>query len=256
MVLALCADIPEAKRSLMRLPNVHGVIKRRLLVNFRVPPEIVQRQLPSPFVPKLHNGHAIAGICLIRLEDIRPKRFPRMLGLSSENAAHRIAVRWEDAAGAHEGVYIPRRDTGSIISHLAGGRLFPGEHQRAAFRVVDDGERIDLHMRSDDEAIEVRIVGCTAPALPSTSCFQSLAEASGFFEPGSIGYSATASGRRLDAIVLQTHEWSVAPLAVDVVHSSYFADSTKFPKGSVAFDCALVMRNISHEWHSAADMYV
>jgi hypothetical protein len=74
-------------------------------VNFRVPPEIIQRQLPRPFVPKLHNGHAIAGICLIRLEEIRPKRFPRMLGLSSENAAHRIAVRWEDSTGAHEGVY-------------------------------------------------------------------------------------------------------------------------------------------------------
>ena len=70
----------------MRLPKVHGVIRRRLLVNFRVPPEIIQRQLPKPFVPKVHNGHAIAGICLIRLEDIRPKRFPRMLGLSSENA--------------------------------------------------------------------------------------------------------------------------------------------------------------------------
>lgn len=110
----------------MRLPKVHGVIRRRLLVNFRVPPEIIQRQLPSPFVPRVHNGHAIAGICLIRLEDIRPKRFPRILGLSSENAAHRIAVRWEDATGPHEGVYIPRRDTGSIISHLAGGRLFPG----------------------------------------------------------------------------------------------------------------------------------
>ena len=240
----------------LRLPNVHGVIRRRLLVNFRVPPEIIQRQLPRPFVPKLHNGHAIAGICLIRLEEIRPKRFPRMLGLSSENAAHRVAVRWEDATGAHEGVYIPRRDTGSIISHLVGGRLFPGEHQRATFRVVDDGERIDLHMRSADGAVEVRIAGHTAPALPSTSCFQSLPEASGFFEPGSIGYSATASGRRLDAIVLETHGWSVAPLALDAVHSSYFADRTMFPEGSVAFDCALVMRNISHEWHSGTDMYV
>jgi hypothetical protein len=240
----------------MRLPKVHGVIRRRLLVNFRVPPEIIQRQLPSPFVPKVHNGHAIAGICLIRLEDIRPKRFPRMLGLSSENAAHRIAVRWEDATGPREGVYIPRRDTGSIISHLAGGRLFPGEHQRAAFHVVDDGERVDLHMRSADRAVEVRIVGRTAAALPDTSCFRSLAEASGFFEPGSVGYSATAAGDRLDAIVLKTHGWSVAPLAVDLVHSSYFADANLFPAGSVAFDCALVMRNISHEWHSAADMYV
>jgi hypothetical protein len=240
----------------MRLPEVHGLIKRRLLVNFRVPPAVIQRHLPAPFRPKLHDGHAIAGICLIRLEEIRPKRFPRVLGLASENAAHRIAVTWEDRTGLHEGVYIPRRDTGSTISHLAGGRLFPGEHQRARFNVVDDGDRIDLHMQSTDGVVEVKIVGQTADALPPTSCFQSVAEASGFFEPGSVGYSATASGQRLDGIVLRTHEWSVAPLAVEIVHSSYFADTHLFPERSVAFDCALVMRNISHEWHSAADMYV
>ncbi len=240
----------------MRLPKVHGLIKRRLLVNFRVAPAVIQRHLPAPFQPKLHDGHAIAGICLIRLEEIRPNHVPRILGLASENAAHRIAVVWKDSTGPHEGVYIPRRDTGSMVSHLAGGRLFPGEHQRARFQVVDDGDHIDLHMRSVDGLVEVTVAGRTAQVLPPTSCFRSLADASGFFEPGSVGYSATASGRRLDGIVLTTHEWSVAPLAVDVVHSSYFADPQLFPEGSVAFDCALLMRNISHEWRSAADMYI
>lgn len=95
----------------MKLPKVHGIIGRRLLVNFRVEPDVIQQQLPAPFRPKLHDGYVVAGICLIRLQDIRPKRFPRMLGLSSENAAHRIAVVWEDDQGPHEGVYIPRRDT-------------------------------------------------------------------------------------------------------------------------------------------------
>ena len=71
---------------------MHGVIGRRLLVNFRADPDVIQRQLPARSRPKLYDRHAVAGICLIRLEDIRPKRFPRMLGLTSENAAHRIAV--------------------------------------------------------------------------------------------------------------------------------------------------------------------
>ena len=88
----------------MQMPKVHGVIRRRLLVNFRVDPALMQRNIPSPFRPKLHDGHAVAGICLIRLEEIRPKRFPRVIGLSSENAAHRVAVEWEDATGPHEGV--------------------------------------------------------------------------------------------------------------------------------------------------------
>jgi len=73
----------------MRFPRVHGTIRRRLLVNFRVDPAVMQRQLPAPFRPKLHDAYAIAGVCLIRLENIRPRRFPAMLGISSENAAHR-----------------------------------------------------------------------------------------------------------------------------------------------------------------------
>jgi hypothetical protein len=232
----------------MQLPKVHGVIGRRLLVNFRAEPSVIQRHLPSPFRPKLHEGHAVAGICLIRLEDIRPKRCPRMLGLSSENAAHRIAVLWEDDEGSHEGVYIPRRDTGSWMNHLAGGRLFPGEHQRATFRVEDSGDRIALRMRSADGRVQVEVAGRVAAELPSTSIFRTVAEASAFFEPGSVGYSATASGRRLDGVVLKTHSWSVAPLAIDEVSSSYFADQAVFPAGTVAFDCALIMRNVAHEW--------
>lgn len=116
----------------MRLPILHGLIRRRLLVNFRVDAEVMRRFLPWPFRPKLHRGHAIAGICLIRLEQIRPAWPPRFCGLSSENAAHRIAVQWDDPSGkSREGVFIPRRDTGSWLNHFAGGRIFSREHQWA-----------------------------------------------------------------------------------------------------------------------------
>lgn len=240
----------------MKLPTVHGVIARRLLVNFRVDPDVIQRQLPAPFRPKLHDGYAVAGICLIRLQDIRPKRFPRMLGLSSENAAHRIAVVWTDEQGSHEGVYIPRRDTGSLMNHLAGGRIFPGEHQRASFRVEDDGDRISLEMKSADACVHVDVAGHIAAALPPRSIFGTVDKASAFFEPGSVGYSATASGQRLDGVVLTTHSWSVAPLAMDHVFSSYFADEARFPASSIGFDCALIMRNIAHEWQAGAPMYI
>jgi hypothetical protein len=49
----------------MRIPVLKGTIRRRLLVNFGVDPAVIQRLLPTPFRPKLHRSHAIAGICLI-----------------------------------------------------------------------------------------------------------------------------------------------------------------------------------------------
>ena len=39
-------------------------------------------------------------------------------------------------------------------------------------------------------------------------------------------------------------------------YSTYFADESAFPKGTVTFDCALIMRNIAHEWHAGAPMYI
>jgi hypothetical protein len=240
----------------MRLPKVHGTIKRRLLVNFSVDPAVMQRQLPAPFRPKLHDGHAVAGICLIRLENIRPRRFPSLLGLSSENAAHRIAVVWDDDTGGHEGVYIPRRDTGSLVNHLAGGRLFPGEHQRASFHVTEDERHVALHMRSADGQVEIDVIGQSATTLPEHSIFRHVRDASAFFESGGVGYSVTASGHRLDGVVLRTDSWTVEPLALERAYSSYFENTTLFPPGSIRFDCGLIMRNIHHEWETASDMYL
>jgi Uncharacterized conserved protein (COG2071). len=240
----------------MRLPKVHGIIRRRLLVNFRIDPAVARAQLPQPFTPKLYSGYAVGGICLIRLEGIRPKRFPRLLGLSSENAAHRFAVTWTDPDGEHEGVYIPRRDSDSMINHLAGGRLFPGEHHFAKFAVTDSGDQVGIDMTSADRSVAVRVAAATVADFPSGSIFPSLEEASAFFEPGSLGYSATAGGHQLDGIVLRTHRWEVSPLLVQSVESSFFSNESLFPRGSVSFDCALIMRNIAHEWHSAKEMYV
>ena len=232
----------------MSLGRVHGVIRRRLLVNFRIDPEVAQRQLPAPFRPKLQNGSAIAGICLIRLEEIRPKRFPRLLGFSSENAAHRFAVQWRDEKGEQEGVYIPRRDTGSLMNQLAGGRLFPGEHRRARFDVADDGMQIHFAMRSSDGTVNLSLRGRESAEWPASSAFSTIDEASSFFEGGSVGFSATRGEMHLDGVALKTDHWRVSPLAIDEVHSSWFADRSRFPEGSVVFDCALVMRNIPHEW--------
>ena len=240
----------------MKLPTIRGTIRRRLLLNFRVDPDVVSRQLRAPFVPKLQRGHAIAGVCLIRLEGIRPLGVPRAVGFSSENAAHRIAVRWSAADGAHEGVFIPRRDTNSLVNQVAGGRVFPGEHHAADFEVTDVGDNIMLRMDARDGSVAVKVSASVSTGLPEDSCFSSVAEASSFFEPGSLGYSATGNPDKLHGVILRTKAWHVEPLAVSEVYSSYFTDESRFPRGSAVFDHGLIMRNIEHEWHGTEDLYL
>src|SRR6266542_2672713 len=200
----------------MRLPTIEGIIRRRILVNYRVDPVVIKRHLPSRFRPKLYQGRAIAGVCLIRLEHIRPKILPAFIGINSENAAHRIAVLWDDEQGVtREGVFIPRRDTNSEINHLMGGRIFPGEHNRASFTVEESETEISLSMESQHGQIKVDLVGRISNALPTSSLFSSLSAASSFFEPGSLGYSVTGDAHRLDGIELETKEWRVGFICID-----------------------------------------
>jgi hypothetical protein len=240
----------------MRLPVIQGVIRRRILANFRVEPEVMQQQLPARFRPKLQQGFAVAGICLIRLEHIRPRFVPESVGLNSENAAHRVAVLWDDEGETREGVFISRRDTSSQLNHLLGGRVFPGEHHQASFSVSESSSEISLSLQSTDAEVIVVLEGNMTAALPSTSIFSSLGEASAFFEGGSLGYSVTQDPNRLDGLNLKTKEWLVEPLAIRKIYSSYFSDKNKFPEGSIDFDHALIMKNVAHEWHSADDLYV
>ena len=74
------------------MPSLRGVIERRLLVNFSVDADAAASFLPAPFEAQLVDGQAIAGVCLIRLADIRPRFVHARLGLTMENAAHRFAV--------------------------------------------------------------------------------------------------------------------------------------------------------------------
>jgi hypothetical protein len=233
----------------MQIPVIRGLIDRRILVNFRVNPDVLARFLPAPFRPKLINGAGMAGVCLIRLKKIRPRFLPSFLGISSENAAHRIAVEWDHEQETKEGVFIPRRDTSSWLNTLAGGRLFPGVHSHAVFQVHEHDDQYRIELNSDDRHTHLLVEGHVAQELPPNSVFRSLKEASDFFERGSLGYSVTAKLGQFDGLELHSFNWRVQPLAVKKVESSFFENHELFPPGSVVFDCALLMQAIDHEWH-------
>ena len=230
------------------LPVVRGVIDRRILVNFRVDPAELDAALPDPFRPMTVGGYGVGGICLIRLTDVRPRGLPAFLGTGSENAAHRIAVEWDDDGETRTGVYVPRRDTSSTLTTLVGGRAFSSEHHPATFDVDESDGRYSVTMESGDGVARVHVNASIADDIPDDSVFDGVAEASEFFRNGSLGYSPSGTPGEFDGIELETDEWDVTPLAVDAAESSYFEDDERF--SSVEFDGALLMRDVDHEWQS------
>jgi Uncharacterized conserved protein (COG2071) len=234
----------------MRLPTMRGTIERRLLVNYRVDPAVLQAVLPEPFRPWLVDDCGVAGICLIRLGSLRPVGLPAWIGPTTENAAHRIAVEWDSHNGIRRGVFIPRRDTSSRVTHLVGGRLFPGEHHHADFRVREDCTNSDVSFASDDGAVCVSVSVRETRAMPRGSVFESLAQASAFFRQGSLGYSATHRATEADGLELSCDSWNLRPALVEHVESTFFDDQASFPRGSTVVDSAFVMRDLDATWHA------
>ena len=228
-----------------------GRIARRLLVNYRVDPDALAPLLPAPFRPALVDGHAIAGICLIRLEELRPDGLPAAMGQASENAAHRIAVEWDGPDGPRTGVYIPLRDTASPVVHMAGGRLFPGVHRRSRFAATSSADGVSVTVSDrDGDRVRVAVEGRAAPELPSGSVFGTLDRASAFFARGAVGWSATRRPGVLDGLELACTPWRVEPLETSAVRSEIFDDRARFPDGSATFDCTLLMRDVACTWQA------
>lgn len=239
----------------MFLDSIHGTIDRRILLNYRIDPSTLQKVIPAQFRPKLYRGYGIGGVCMIRFRGLRPRYVPSWLGINSENAAHRIAVEWEEDGATREGVFIPRRDTGSAFNKAFGGRAFPGIFEKSRFLSEDSGESFGLKIVLEDGSNQIEFAGRVSTALPETSIFPSTEDAANFFALGATGYSATHDTNHFHGMELRCLSWNIHPLAIERAHSAFYDDRAVFPEGTIALDSALVMRNIEHEWHSRPDLY-
>jgi len=59
---------------------------------------------------------------------------------------------------------------------------------------------------------------------------------------------AQARGQRGDETV-------ASPLEVTSLFSAYYSDAARFPASSLEFDCALLMRDVPHQWRALPSMY-
>lgn len=234
----------------MELPVLSGVIARRLLINYRVDRNALQKILPDSLKPIVIGGYASAGICLLKLRDIGLKYSPGFLKIDSENAAHRFLVQWREGGRTRCGVYIPRRDTDSRLNVWLAGKVFSWPHYEAQFNTKEDNGHYFVNVSSIDHRTNLQVKATEGKSFPSDSMFRSIDHASECFQECSIGYSPSTKPGRFKQIQLKTQSWSVRPLDIQELSSNFFEDKTIFPPGTITFDNALLMQNIPHEWHS------
>ncbi len=236
------------------LPVIEGMIARRVLLNYWIEPEAARRLVPEPLEIVTVNGFAVAGVCLIRMEKLRPKGLPAAMGISSENMAHRIAIRYPTSNGMRDGVYIWRRDSDSLLTVRLGGVVFPGVHRDAEFRVEGDDESLAMQVLTEDGAADVSFRLAPAREWKWTLLFPRFADVCGFFERGDCGFSCTLRGDALEGLQMRTLKWEMCPVQIEGPRSAFFENERMFPRGSAGFDCGVLMRGIPHEWHRITEV--
>lgn len=222
--------------------KVQGLCSRRIILNWRVNPDGLQKILPAPF------------ICIIELEEMRPKGMPAFVGMRSINAAPRIAVEWPHEDSFEQGVYIPHRYTSAkwntVVSKL---RFFPTASGAGDIEVEESEDgRISAHAVAPD-GMRLSFSGQAAGALDENSIFKSTQEASDFLKAAQVAYSpkeireSSDIGLEFDAIKLKTYEWQASALSKNEAECTFISDNFKGDEAN--FDSALIMRGIGHEWH-------
>ncbi|WP_447647368.1 DUF2071 domain-containing protein [Microbacterium forte] len=218
--------------------GVRAQLRRRLLITYRVEPEVASSLLPTGFRPQIVDGSAVAGVCVLGLESIRPSWARGRWGLRSENAAHRVAVEWDTADGVQRGVFIVGRHSSAWHPVIFGGRLFPGVHRRARFEIEEGDGRYAVTMDAGEHSLcaDVEVGGAW-----SSSLFASIDEASDFYRAGRLGWSAARGGLGVESVALTTDAWRVENAHLHSVSSSFF---DALPAGSAVFDSVVVMRDL------------
>ncbi len=250
------APRPSNREEFEMLTNtVECTIERRLLVNYRIDPEVVARRLPAPFRPQVVSGMAVGGVCFIRLGSLRPRHIPSGMGMTTENVAHRFAVEWDDDEGTQVGVFVPRRDTNSRVTALAGDRVFPGVHRIARFEVGEKGSDLHIEVESRDGTLGLSVTAHESTTMAG-ELFRSVESAIDFFRRGTLGYSSSGSSCCLSGVRLQSQSWEAQPVSIDHMTSSLFDDKEAFPRGSCTLDSGLVMRNLPARWISQGALQI
>lgn len=226
------------------MSTIRGRMRRRLLLTYRVDPAVARSVVPAPFRPQIVDGSAVGGVCLIALTELRPGWMLPGIGISTENAAHRFAVEWDEGEETRAGVYVMERHTSGAVPVIGGGRFFPGVQQRARFDVEESGSRFQVRMDAPGAHVgaDVELTDQWRSTL-----FSTIDDASQFYRAGAVGWSPRRDDRGAEAVELTSERWEVEAGRVREVSSSFF---DRLPGGSAEIDSALVMRDIPVTWQA------
>ncbi|MHB0957569.1 MAG: hypothetical protein ACYC0X_26110 [Pirellulaceae bacterium] len=221
-----------------------GVVDRRVLILYRVVPEVLSEALPWGVRALEIHGRAVAGIAFARHRMAKSRLLPARL-VSSHTASHFVVVTGSQQSGGRDAALVTRCDCSSRFRLWIGGRPI---YHHARFRVVEERESLELVGDSDDRAMHLSLRAHVVRNLPHGSIFRTPGQAMEFLRAcageldltlgGAVEMDTSETGRRL----------RLQPLKVERLESSIFENLRRGALERVEFDSAYWVRDDEFAW--------
>lgn len=239
----------------MKRSTVKGLIDWKILINYKVELSVLQQYLPKPFFPRSIRGFGLVGIAVTKQKGVRSIGRPAPLGLNAMLVEHQAAVTWEDGGRLRHGLYIPRRDTSSLLQLMMGDRLSGGLHHLARIRARIRQDRYVVSMRGmNQEGVRAKLMAKLTDRFPMGSVMKELETAVSFFESGKVAYSPLYKHSIFEGVEWNAQDFSIQPLRVERLEGNYWEEIAGFPKKSIFFDHAILIQGAPYQWNHMPEL--
>jgi hypothetical protein len=195
------------------LPSVRAELAERFIVNFRMPPRVLQTLLPVDWlIPAEVNGWAIASFCMLDLRKITVAPLPTVLGMTSISSARRYAVVDSTTNPPKPAVFVTERHTNSSFGAWFTGLGFSAAHPYVDSSISREGASTRLSVSGRDEGAMFDAI--VRPASEPTSTVFDASSFAAFIADGVSSYGLSRHGTRLTRVDLHKTDADYEPLEV------------------------------------------
>ncbi len=206
------------------LPNnpipMEGRLAKCWLLAYRAPLEEVQRHLPAELKPVSFGGFGFWNVVVCEVENMRPRGFPKQLGITYRHVAYRIYVRHHNQKGdSVEGLYFLRSDCDSPLLAKGGNLVTDFKFHPGKIRIDENPLATLLEVDAEGARGEATITYDRPVRLAEGSPFQSVQEAGDFLEYAPHGISVQKG--RVEVLPIRRDETQWKPRVV-AAHSDHW----------------------------------
>lgn len=227
-----------------------GRLSDCVLLAYRTPVDSVRTLVPPGLQLVTVGPWAFWNVVACRVERMRPRAVPGVLGLSYHHVAYRLYVTCATARGPLSGLYFVRSDADSRLIASAGNALSDFRFHPARIDLRVTPNRVAMNVLSFDGAGDatLEVESAAAPTLAAESPFATVEDAARVLKYQPLAMSVADNRVRLAEVRRHERHWRESPVTVTSARWSFFDRLGQQPN----LERATRVDAIDYEWRLGA----